>query len=279
MDGERAAEAVLPDDVYAALGDVKKRISSLISKKRPTLFPAAAHLVKNGGKLVRPSLVLLSCAALGGDPKKAEPAAAAVEMIHVASLIQDDLMDGDRERRGVEAVHTLYGTNEAILASDLLIQLAVSEANLLGKRVVAELARAAKLLAQGQDLDLKYRRRKISAASYLRVARLKTGVLMGCCMAEGAIVAGADLRTVRAMRLAGELFGVAFQMHDDSLDWEAGERAASNAVAVFGGEEGVRLAKEEFMEKAEAALSSARPSFPFKQLFRASLVGIATRGS
>ncbi len=81
------------------------------------------------------------------------------------------------------------------------------------------------------------------------------------------------------MRLAGELFGVAFQMHDDSLDWEAGERAASNAVAVFGGEEGVRLAKEEFMEKAEAALSSARPSFPFKQLFRASLVGIATRGS
>lgn len=278
MSGERAAEAVLPDDVYGALADVKKRIGSLISKKRPTLFPAAAHLVKNGGKLVRPSLVLFSCAALGGNPKKAEPAAAAVEMIHVASLIQDDLMDGDRERRGVEAVHALYGENEAILASDLLIQLAVSEANLLGKRVVAELARASKLLAQGQDLDLKYRRRKVSAASYLRVARLKTGVLMGCCMAEGAIVAGADLPTVRAMRLAGELFGVAFQIHDDLLDWEAGERGGSNAVAVFG-EEGVRLAKEEFMKKAEAALSSVRPSVSFKQLFRASLVGTATRGS
>jgi len=278
LSGERAAEAVLPDDVYGALADVKKRIGSLISKKRPTLFPAAAHLVKNGGKLVRPSLVLFSCAALGGNPKKAEPAAAAVEMIHVASLIQDDLMDGDRERRGVEAVHALYGENEAILASDLLIQLAVSEANLLGKRVVAELARASKLLAQGQDLDLKYRRRKVSAASYLRVARLKTGVLMGCCMAEGAIVAGADLPTVRAMRLAGELFGVAFQIHDDLLDWEAGERGGSNAVAVFG-EEGVRLAKEEFMKKAEAALSSVRPSVSFKQLFRASLVGTATRGS
>ncbi|MFQ1020729.1 polyprenyl synthetase family protein [Tardisphaera saccharovorans] len=278
MDEERATVAALPADVDSALQLVRKRLLKLTSKGRPTLFPAAAHLIKGGGKLVRPSLVLLSCKALGGDPQKASSAAAAVEMIHVASLIQDDLMDGDSTRRGLPAVHAVYGENEAILASDLLIQLAVSEANRLGRRVVAELARAAKLLAQGQELDLKAKKQHLSPTSYMKIARLKTGVLMGCCMAEGAIVAGARPSLVKTMREAGTLFGMAFQIHDDSLDWQAGERSPSNAIAVFGAEL-ARKTEQGLLESAISKLSAVKenmsPEVDFAVLFKASLVGKA----
>jgi len=271
---ERVSESFLPEDVEGALIDVRGHLLSLLSRKRPTLFPAASHLITNGGKLVRPSILLLSCKALGCDPRKAEPVAEAVEMIHVASLIQDDLMDGDTERRGVTAVHALYGQNEAILASDLLIQLAVFEANKLGRRVVAELARAARLLAQGQDLDLRYRERRLSPKTYLTVARLKTGVLMGCSMAEGAIVAKAPQWVIKGMRQAGELFGIAFQVHDDWLDWSDGETYPSNAVMVLGGEEKAREHEELLLREAEGLLASLplSPDAPIGKLFKAALV-------
>jgi geranylgeranyl diphosphate synthase type I len=270
--------AALPSDVEAALELVKTRLWKLTSKKRPVLYPAAAHLIRAGGKLVRPSLTLLSCKAMGGDPFKAVPAAVAVEMIHVASLIQDDIMDGDSRRRGLPSVHEIYGENEAMLASDLLIQLAVSEANRLGRRVVAELARAARLLAHGQELDLVAKEQHVSTSHYLKVVRLKTGVLMGCCMAEGAIVAGAEPTTVKLMRQAGTLFGMAFQVHDDYLDWEAGERTSSNAIAVLGAEL-AKKTEENLLERSLSIISKLKPkmdvSVDFASMFRASLIGKA----
>jgi geranylgeranyl diphosphate synthase, type I len=175
-----------------------------------------------GGKLLRPTFTLLSAGAAGGDPAVAVPAAAAVELQHNASLIHDDIMDGDRERRHRPTVWARFGVPAAILAGDAMIALGFEI--LAGHRhprtaaATAELAAALRLLAHGQQSDLRFESEAaVDFADCLGMIAGKTGGLLGCACRLGAVYSGAPPQWADRFAGFGTHLGVAFQLVDDVL--------------------------------------------------------------
>ncbi len=176
-----------------------------------------------GGKALRPAFCLLICEGLAGRWQPALQAAAALELVHNFSLIHDDIQDADATRRNRPTVWARFGTAQAINAGDAL--LALAQRVIVGTHPSPERSRAAATLAaatlqmvEGQVMDLMQEGRLDGGLrAYRTMVRLKTGALMGCAFEVGAIFGGADPRTARRLRAAGEAVGVAFQMRDDIL--------------------------------------------------------------
>ena len=176
------------------------------------------------GKLVRPSLCLWACAAAGGDPRAALPLACAVEWVHNFTLVHDDIQDGDRERRHRETVWSVWGAGQGINAGDALhafaFELLLAPGPLAARRLRAGhvLASAIRMVVEGQCQDLALEGRLgAGPRSYLRMARAKTGALLGACLEAGAVIGGARAGVASRLRRAGELLGLAFQVRDDWL--------------------------------------------------------------
>lgn len=176
------------------------------------------------GKLIRPVLSLWACEAAGEPASVALPVALAVEWIHNFTLVHDDVQDGDRLRRHRPTVWAVWGREQAINAGDALFarafEIITSRDGVHPERTLraAEiLARATRRVIAGQCLDLELvGKPETSPGAYLRMARLKTGVLLGASLAAGAAVAGAD-RLTPVFARAGQLLGLAFQLRDDWL--------------------------------------------------------------
>ncbi|WP_433339236.1 polyprenyl synthetase family protein [Spirillospora sp. CA-294931] len=179
------------------------------------------------GKLLRPVLLLESAVAVGGDGQVVVPAAVGVEYLHVASLIHDDIIDGDDLRRGRPSVPARYGTADAIVTGDSLILRmfgAVTECAELGvpaARVVEAikaLAEAGIDLCRGQALEAELLGDvRCGRSRYLTVMALKTGALFRGACRSGAVLAGGTPERTRAVVRFAEHLGLAFQMHDDML--------------------------------------------------------------
>ena len=175
-----------------------------------------------GGKAVRPALALLSAEAVGAPDAVALPGAVAVELVHNFSLLHDDLIDGDRQRRHRPTVWSVWGAPSAILTGDALLGLAM-EALLdvgspAGARAAQLLARAVRDLIRGQVDDVAFeRRREVSLDECLRMASGKTGALMSASAAIGAVLAGGGQPVVAALGSFGAELGLAFQLVDDLL--------------------------------------------------------------
>ena len=175
-----------------------------------------------GGKGVRPALVLLAAAAIGGHPEAAVSAAAAVELVHNFSLLHDDVMDGDRTRRGRPTAWTVFGSAAAILAGDALVTAAFRVLAVSGPPAAesgTELLSAAVLeLIGGQQADMALEQRSaVTLAECLAMVAGKTGALLGAATALGACCAGGRPNQVAHLRRFGEYLGVAFQHIDDLL--------------------------------------------------------------
>ena len=189
---------------------------------------AMLYSLKNGGKRVRPMLVLEFCRVCGGDIQAALPFACAVEMIHTYSLIHDDLpcMDDDDFRRGMPSCHKQFGEATALLAGDGLLTLAfsvLSKSDLSAEKKVE----AVKVLADcaghlgmigGQTMDLAHEGQKITLEQLRKTDALKTGRLIRCACALGCIAAGADKEMYLAAEKYADSIGLAFQIVDDLLD-------------------------------------------------------------
>ncbi|WP_172381231.1 polyprenyl synthetase family protein [Streptomyces sp. MNP-20] len=180
--------------------------------------------VRHVAKRVRAALALLSVRSVGAPERFAAVAGTAVELVHQLSLLHDDVMDGDAERRGRPAAWARFGTGAAVLAGDALVVQAVAtvfRAEAPGARAAMEdLIVAVEQMVEGQaeDLALEGRAlREVSTSRYARMARGKTGALFGCAAALGAVLADAPPPVVRALRAAGGDLGVAFQILDDVL--------------------------------------------------------------
>ncbi len=176
----------------------------------------------NGGKAIRPTLVLLSAQAVGGVAAAAVPAAAAVELVHNFSLLHDDVMDGDVTRRHRPTAWSVFGPNPAILAGDALLTLALDVLAASGHPAATEgirmLSAAVQDLVEGQSADLAFEQRaEIELAECLRMAERKTGALMGCACAVGASFGGGSPEQVEQLRGFGQHVGLAFQHVDDLL--------------------------------------------------------------
>jgi geranylgeranyl diphosphate synthase type I len=181
------------------------------------------HAVKTG-KLVRPSLCLWACGALGGQTADALPAAAAIEWFHNFTLVHDDIQDNDRTRHGRETVWSLWGVPQAINAGDAMQALAflsiARDATHPNRaiRAIAAIASAGLTVIEGQCLDLELEGQVDTALrAYLRMVAAKTGALLGASVEAGALLAGSENATAAQFRRAGRLLGTAFQIRDDWL--------------------------------------------------------------
>jgi geranylgeranyl diphosphate synthase, type I len=175
-----------------------------------------------GGKAVRPAFALLSAQAARGGVDVAVPGAVAVELVHNFSLLHDDLMDGDVERRHRRTVWAEWGAPAAILCGDSLLALATQVLLDVGTLDAIEAARllasTTQELIRGQHRDLAFEQRaQVAVDDCLDMAAGKTGALLACSAAIGAVLAGADARTVDALAAYGAELGLAFQLVDDLL--------------------------------------------------------------
>jgi len=197
------------------------------------LMAAMRHGVLNGGKRLRPFLVMESAALFSADNEAALRVAAALECVHCYSLIHDDLpaMDDDDLRRGQPTVHRAFDDATAILAGDALLTLAfdilADEATALPAErraaLVLALSRAAGIggMVGGQMLDLEAERNRPDEAGIIRLQAMKTGALIRFACEAGAIIAGATPEDRERLAEFGSAIGLAFQLADDLLDLTA----------------------------------------------------------
>ena len=181
----------------------------------------------SGGKLLRPTLCLLACEAVGGDIARALPAAAAIELLHNFTLIHDDIEDGSDTRHGRETLWRRHGVPLAINAGDgmfvraQLTMLGLEQIGVPAGRAL-EAARvfndAAVLLCEGQHADITFESRdRLSLAEYEAMIAGKTAALLGASAQIGAIAGGGGDATARALGEFGRMLGMAFQIQDDVL--------------------------------------------------------------
>ncbi|MBC6451499.1 family 2 encapsulin nanocompartment cargo protein polyprenyl transferase [Actinokineospora xionganensis] len=176
----------------------------------------------DAGKAVRPALVLTTAEAVGGAAAMAVPAAVAVELVHNFTLLHDDVMDGDRTRRHRPTAWSVFGLGPAILAGDALLTLAydvLAASEHPRAQAGSRLMSAAVLAVQeGQAADLAFEKRAdVDLAECVRMAEGKTGALLGCSTALGALFGGGTPTQVDHLRGYGERLGLAFQLVDDLL--------------------------------------------------------------
>ena len=233
--------ATIPAGVETARDLVGPGIEAAVARLSHEIRPVASYHLgfcdaegnpignRSGGKALRPALTLLSARAAGAPPEGAVPAAVAVELVHNFSLLHDDIMDGDTERRHRPTAWTVFGIGQAILAGDALQALA-NDLLLEGpapQSVWASrcLAAAVQRLISGQGADLAFERRdQVSVDECLDMAADKTAALMACACSIGAIYVGAPASTAMSLTAFGAYIGLAFQLTDDLLGiWGAPE--------------------------------------------------------
>ena len=274
-------------DVVAYLAEQSARVDRFLEARVPAaeeppvrLHAAMRHLLFPGGKRFRPALALAAAQAVGGDPERALPLAAAVELVHTYSLVHDDLpcMDDDATRRGRPTVHVAFDEATAVLAGDAL--LAEAFRVLLGAdelppaaclAAALDLARAAgsRELVGGQADDLAAVGVRLEAGEVEAIHARKTAALMRAAVVGGARVAGAGPATLARLGRFALSLGVAFQIADDLLDQAEG--TAPEACSLVSA-----LGSERARERAEALLAGAlveledlgEPAEPLRELAR-----------
>lgn len=203
---------------------------------RPSMavYEPIRHVIEAGGKRIRPTLCLLACEAVGGDPKRALPTAAAIELVHTFTLIHDDVMDEDLVRRGQPTVAAIWGNPIAITAGDGLFAIAfraVADNALVPGvrretvvRLVQMLSETCLGLCQGQTMDLLLEEDpEPTLENYMEMIRLKTGVLLEFALRGGALLGGGSEQQIDMIGRFGAPLGMAFQLKDDLLNLTGAE--------------------------------------------------------
>ena len=209
------------DEILALFENYLAQIA--MPKEPQLLYEPIIYSMSGGGKRIRPTLLMLTCEAFGGDAADALGAAAAVEMFHNFTLLHDDIMDNANVRRGKPSVFAQWGENVAILSGDAMMIYAYY---LLRKVPEDKLARIMDIftpmalqVCEGQQYDMDFeQRQKVSMVEYMNMIELKTSVLLAGSAMIGAVLGDASEEDCRKIyRYALEL-GLAFQLQDDWLD-------------------------------------------------------------
>lgn len=204
---------------------VNKYLNSKLNGNPKKLYDAAGHLIVNGGKRLRPYMVIRSCQILGGKSSTAMISASAVEMVHNFTLVHDDIMDNDEMRHGVPTVHKKFGMPIAILAGDVLFSKAfqiISESKLSPNaniHLISRLAKACVDVCEGQLLDIKMadEKRIPTEKEYITMIGKKTAALFDVSCAMGAICATNKPKDISNLSTFGRNLGIAFQITDDLI--------------------------------------------------------------
>lgn len=218
---ERARLEVTPVLAAASVG-LEPELRRVVEYHWGWVDKAGAPIADRSGKALRPTLALLSAEAVGAEIEVALTGAAAVELVHDFTLLHDDVMDDDHERRGRPAAWTVFGMGAAICAGDAMSLLAqqvlLSDQSAHRCEALSALLDATQTVIAGQALDLSFEGSiDLSVEDYLSMSGKKTGALLGCSASIGAILAGASANHVASLREFGEALGLAFQAVDDWL--------------------------------------------------------------
>ncbi len=199
-------------------------LSLQFKEEKPAgLYNPMRYILELGGKRIRPVLALIAADAVGGDIKKALPAALAVEVFHNFSLVHDDIMDEAPLRRGKDTVHEKWDANTGILSGDVMLVKAYQCLDAYPAELFKELTKlfsqTAKEVCEGQQYDMDFPQQdNVSQAEYLQMIKNKTAVLLGCSLQMGAMIGGLSREESQPFYDFGIELGLAFQLQDDYLD-------------------------------------------------------------
>ena len=187
------------------------------------LFDPIKYTLALGGKRIRPALTLIACNIYDDNIEKAIKPALGMEVFHNFTLLHDDLMDQADKRRRQPTVHKKWNTNTAILSGDAML---IAAYQLIGeacepylKKIMQIFSQTALEICCGQQYDMAFEKRKrVTEDEYFEMIRLKTAVLIACCLKTGAILGGAPDKDADLLYQFGIFTGLAFQLQDDLLD-------------------------------------------------------------
>ena len=219
---------LLRDDLVAIEQELGRDSASGVS----TITEIAEYLREGGGKRIRPSLLLLSAHMLGYQGPSAIRLGTVVEMVHTATLVHDDIIDGADRRRGRPSANTAWGNEKCVLAGDWLymqaFRMALEEKNL---RVLDLLIGLTQQMVEGELLQIQKLGKAVSEAEYYDLIYRKTACLFAVSMRLGALLAGASDAVEASLAAYGRAVGLAFQIVDDVLDLTSTEEVLGKPVA------------------------------------------------
>lgn len=223
-----AARAASLDSLYGLIRPDLARVDALIlarvQSEVPLIGIIAQHIIASGGKRIRPAMTLIAAQLCGHAGGNAVPLAAAIEFIHTATLLHDDVVDESKLRRGLATANEIHGNKASVLVGDFLLsqafQLMVEEGSL---KVLKILSEASAIIAKGEVMQLMAEGNPDTGREhYLSVVSAKTAALFASACELGA-VAAATPQHEEKLRRFGMHIGIAFQLVDDVLDYHANE--------------------------------------------------------
>ena len=208
--------------VAAELELVEKKLVSQIQSREPLLNKIAHYLVSAGGKRVRPAVAILVFRACGGEnPQDIIDIATALELIHSASLLHDDIIDGGETRRGKPSAYRNFGLANTLVAGDFLFGRAFALCGRFEEKVITWATEACISLTEGEVMQGRFRRNPaVTPEDYLEIISRKTAALFSQGARLGAYLAGASEVVIESLATCGYCAGMAFQIVDDLLDVE-----------------------------------------------------------
>ncbi len=231
--GLEAPDPTLERDVRARLDEVESALEKAVRADSDLLAETSSYLLSAGGKRFRPMLVLL--AGYFGDPRdpRLVPGSVAIELVHLATLYHDDVIDEADSRRGIPSVNARWDNTVAILTGDYLFARASEISTELGTGVIALLARTIATLCDGQirEVELSGRLDQRDEA-YMEIIRRKTGALIATSCRLGGLLSDAPVGFLDILEGYGEALGMAFQLSDDIMDVTASHVELGKAPGV-----------------------------------------------
>jgi len=237
----RGRSPLLRSNGTAALGliatelvQVEEKLTDLLVSREPLLSEIAMHLIGGGGKRVRPAVALLVFKACGGDSVvDMVDVAVALELIHSATLLHDDIIDGGKTRRGRPSAFSQFGLADTLVTGDFLFSKAFELCGRFEEHIVRWAADACISLTEGEIMQGRFRRNpSVTVDDYLEIIARKTASLFSQGARVAAHLAGAGEQTAEAMWACGFNIGMAFQVVDDLLDVEGDEGLTGKPVGI-----------------------------------------------
>jgi geranylgeranyl pyrophosphate synthase len=242
-------------DIEKDLERLEEKLQESIQGGHPELARMSGHIIFSGGKRFRPALGLTVFKAMGGRSiESLIPVAVALELIHTATLIHDDIIDSSSLRRGAPSVHKMFGIEKAMVTGDFLFARAYGLCSRYGSRVIETASDACVRLAEGEIMQMNMTLEDITVKKYLEIITRKTADLFSAGTRVAAILADCPDTVIETMGYFGHHLGLAFQIVDDHLDLVGKEKTGKPAgVDVKEGKPTLPVIRARYQLKAKEA--------------------------